>query len=242
MFDRHVGHVIGEGMKKSLENRRKAEANKRQRKADSERNEVFDKIVEQRDSLNYELMRLLEEVRTDANNLKMFKRRAGLICDHAAKEKALQLSIREKRALNLLTIVKAEMEMFCATWDLDFQLWLHNKLGSGRGGSKFSQPSTQETKEAFDLNSLYVSLKCLPPKEIDETRNAWVASRVKEYEAMELNYPDRSATVPDDDRFGRLPSAKFYELMPEKENSEYTLKNRSMVNVLGLELVRKQLV
>ena len=243
MFDRYAGQVIAEGMRNALQRRRQAESKAKREAADKELNDLLEQSTDRMVRLNDLCRELMDLIDTDFKNIKTFHRRASRIITVPEQENAKSLSVREKRSLNLRTVARMELETFCSFWDLDFQIWLYTKMGKGQDSGQFAPPTDQETSEAFKLNSLYVELKCLSYEKIKNTRDAWVKARAEEYVAMNLSYPDTTATVPDDDRFGRLPSARFYDLLPAGEQPNYHVGTSSKVNVLNISsIIKNQLV
>lgn len=239
MFDRYAGQVIAEGMRNALQRRRQAESKAIQRAADREVEELLEKSADTTNRLNDLCLELIELINTDFKNIKTWQRRASHIIELSEQETAKSLPVREKRLLNLHAVARMELETFCSFWDLDFQIWLYTKMGKGQDTGQFDPPTDQETSEAFKLNSLYVKLKCLSGETIPDTRDAWVKARAEEYIAMNLSYSDTTATVPDDDRFGRLPSARFYDLLPAGERPHYHLNTSSKLNVLTISSIMK---
>lgn len=245
-LNRTTGLVLANGMRDALKRRRTAERRAEQNAIDEELTGLLEKtaetmngLVEANNSMDSALSRMRgerTEVANDVANYKALAIRFQNIGQIAQKAEAN--TVEAKRAINLRAVAIMEMAFFCHTWDFDFQIWYHNKIGEGKDTGKFEAPTKSQVDEVLSLNSLYLDVKCAPKEEAFEHRNKWVRERVKEYQGMDLQYETAESPYPTDERFGVIPSAVFYEAIPEQERKQYHLhskKIRNVLNVMGNE-------
>lgn len=245
-LNRTTGLVLANGMRDALRRRRSADKRAEQTAIDNELVGLLDQtvdrmndLVESNNSLDQALSRMRgerSEVANDVQNYKALAIRFQNIGQLAQKAEAT--TVEEKRAINLRAVAIMEIAFFCHTWDFDFQVWYHNKIGAGKETGQFANPTRFEVDEVLELNSLYLDVKCAPRDEAFENRNQWVRERIKKYQSMDLVYKTVDSPYPEDDRFGMIPSERFYDAIPDAERQHYHLhspKIRNVLNVMGNE-------